>query len=179
MKLRNLIRNAFLIGSIVTLASCKSMNKSDGSQTDVADANSAYNSQVDSSGMGEGGSFNGEGGSRSGSLASKRIYYFDFDSTVVQANDKPAIYANADYLIAHPNAKILLEGHTDPRGSREYNIGLGERRAQSIAAILQSRGVNPSQIRIISYGAEKLAMNGHTESDYEQDRRSVLAYLQQ
>lgn len=109
---------------------------------------------------------------------SDRVYYFAFDSTVIQENDRPAIVANARYLTAHPRARVLLEGHTDPRGSREYNIGLGERRAKAVADVLTSHGVRSAQIRIVSYGAEKLASPGHTESDYQQDRRVVLVYLQ-
>lgn len=108
----------------------------------------------------------------------KRIFYFDFDSNVVHEKDKPAILANANYLLGHPNKKIILEGHTDPRGSREYNIGLGERRANAVAAILKAKGVGQNQIRIVSYGAQKLAANGRTEQDYQLDRRGVIVYFQ-
>ena len=73
---------------------------------------------------------------------------------------------------------VLLEGHTDPRGSREYNIGLGERRAKAVAQVLTDKGVDPSQIRVVSYGAEKLATAGHSDSDYQLDRRVVLVYVQ-
>jgi peptidoglycan-associated lipoprotein len=81
------------------------------------------------------------------------------------------------YLLSHPLAKIILEGNTDPRGSREYNIGLGERRAKAVANIMLAKGVNPKQIRIVSYGAEKLAVPGHNEADYQLDRRVELVYL--
>lgn len=109
----------------------------------------------------------------------KRTYYFDFDKSDIRDEDRPAIEANANYLQSHPSAKTLLEGHTDPRGSREYNIALGERRAKAIEAVMKEKGVNSSQVRLISYGAEKLASNGHNEEDYQQDRRGVLVYLQQ
>ena len=109
----------------------------------------------------------------------KDVYYFDFDRSVVKPVDMPAIYAKADYLLSHPKAKIILEGHTDPRGSREYNIGLGERRANAIAEVLKSKGVNPSQIRMLSYGAERLAAQGRSEEDYQMDRRAIFAHIQQ
>lgn len=109
----------------------------------------------------------------------KRTYYFNFDSSQVREEDRPAIEANAEYLLNHPNAKVLIEGHTDPRGSREYNIALGERRAKAVVEILEERGVKSNQVRLISYGSEKLASNGHSESDYQLDRRVVLVYLQQ
>lgn len=179
MKLIKGIKQLFIISIMVALAACA--HKRPYSQQAVNYANAAYNQSDDdaraqSSGIGEGAQFNDTG--RRGHLLSKRIYYFDFDSNVVHSEDKPAIIANANYLVAHPNAKVMLEGHTDPRGSREYNIGLGERRAKAVANILTSNGVNRSQIRIVSYGAQKLASMGHTESDYQLDRRVVLVYLQ-
>lgn len=109
-------------------------------------------------------------------ILANRIYYFDFDSPVVHDQDKPAIFANADYLLTHPNSKIILEGHTDPRGSREYNIGLGERRAKSVAQILTAKGVSPEQIRIVSYGAQKLVSKDRNEAEYQKDRRGIIVY---
>ena len=96
---------------------------------------------------------------------------------MVHDGDKPAIEANAA-KIASSSKTAMIEGHTDPRGSREYNIGLGERRAKAVADILTANGVSRKQVRIVSYGAEKLASQGHTEADYQRDRRGVLNYLQ-
>lgn len=163
-------------GSIAALAGCHSMHKSNDNQSAINDANAAYNNGAQSSGIGEESGF-GDGGARS-AQRSQRIYYFDYDSNVVHDSDKPAILSNGNYLLSHGRAKVMLEGHTDPRGSREYNIGLGERRAKAVAEILTAKGVNPAQIRIVSYGAEKLASPGRTEADYQQDRRVVLVYLQ-
>jgi peptidoglycan-associated lipoprotein len=159
----------------ILLAACSSTHKPR-SDTAINDANAAYNSDAQSSGLGDetrfGDQANGE------QLLSKRIYYFDFDSNVVHDEDKPAIAANADYLMAHPNKRVTVEGHTDPRGSREYNIALGERRARAVAQILTGKGVNSAQIRVVSYGAQKLASEGRSEADYQQDRRVVLISLQ-
>ena len=109
---------------------------------------------------------------------SKRTYYFAFDSSDVQQSDMPSINANANYLISHARARITIEGHTDPRGSREYNVALGERRADAVLDILKSRGVNPNQVRVVSYGAERLASPGRDEESYQLDRRAVIVYTQ-
>jgi len=173
MQLKKWIQTILISGSVLALTACTTHRNTD--QTDVAGANSAYGADgAQSSGAGDETRFGDQAnGNRSG-----RVYYFAYDSNVVNDSDKPAIGANADYLVAHPHAKVMLEGNTDPRGSREYNIGLGERRAQAVAEILAQKGVNPKQIRIVSYGAEKLASAGRTESDYQKDRRVVLVYLQ-
>jgi peptidoglycan-associated lipoprotein len=179
MNLKKWIKVILVSSSIITLAACSSAHKNQ-DQSAVNEANAAYSSNdgAQASGLGDESGFgdqaNGNGREK---LLAKRVYYFDFDSNVVHDEDKPAIIANANYLAAHPKAKILLEGHTDPRGSREYNIGLGERRAKSVAELLTSKGVNPSQIRVVSYGAEKLAALGHDESAYQLDRRAVLVIL--
>jgi peptidoglycan-associated lipoprotein len=137
-------------------------NMTNGGEASGAGGRSSYNDSVNSS---------------KGKL-SKNIYYFDFDKSEIHQSDLPAIYAQGDYLMAHPAAKIILEGHTDPRGSREYNVGLGERRAYAIAEVLKNRGVNPRQIRVLSYGAERLASESRTEESYQLDRRSVVVYIQ-
>lgn len=159
------------------MAGCHSARKYNNPSA-INEANAAYNGQAQTYGAGEETQF-GERTNiqRAGRISSDRVYYFDFDSNLVHATDRPAVLANANYLLAHPEARVLLEGHTDPRGSREYNIGLGERRAKAVAEILTARGVNPAQIRVVSYGAEKLASPGHSEADYQQDRRVVLIYL--
>ncbi len=177
MKLTKWIKILVVSASLIGLAACSAHKSRAGDDSAVSDANAAYNSDAQSSGLGEESGFGDQASSR-GQLLSKRVYYFDYDSNVVHSDDRPAIDANANYLSAHPNAKVMLEGHTDPRGSREYNIGLGERRARAVADMLTAKGVNPSQIRIVSYGAEKLAAPGHSESDYQLDRRVVLVYLQ-
>lgn len=155
------------------LASCSYKRSADPAA--INDANQAYRS-AEARGLGGETRFGEEGGMRTASR-SKRTYYFDFDSNVIHDGDKPAIRANANYFTTHPSAVVLVEGHTDPRGSREYNIGLGERRARSVAEYLAANGVNPKQIRVVSYGAEKLANPGHTEAAYQLDRRVNLVYM--
>jgi peptidoglycan-associated lipoprotein len=176
MKLNQWIQFILISSSIITLAACS--HKTPPNPSAVYEANSAYhgNGKPEASGLGNESGFGDQGGGGERVL-SKRVYYFDFDSNVVHEVDKPAIMANANYLSSRSKAQVMLEGHTDPRGSREYNIGLGERRAKAVAAILTAKGINPAQVRIVSYGAEKLASTGHNEDDYQQDRRVVLAFL--
>lgn len=164
---------AAILGSTMVLAACSSTHRHDNGAIDAA--NASYNQGAQASGLGGESSFGDAAGGRGS--ASGRVYYFAYDSNIVRDSDKPAIYANANYLINHPRAHVIVEGHTDPRGSREYNIGLGERRARAVNDILVAKGVNPSQIRVVSYGAQKLAVPGHTEAAYQQDRRVVLSYM--
>ncbi len=163
--------------SVLFLAACSSAHKNTDNAA-IEEANAAYQSdnEAETAGLGEESGFGSE--ESQGNLQAKRTYYFDFDSNVVHQEDKAAIAANARYLSAHTSTKIIVEGHTDPRGSREYNIGLGERRASAVADLLRSGGVRPEQIRIVSYGAEK-AGAGHSEADYQRDRRVVILYLRQ
>ena len=174
MKLKHLLPYVLMSAGLLLVA-CSSHKNTD--QSAIDEANSSYqNEEAQSSGLGEEGGFADEqAGGRS--LLSKRTYYFDYDSNVVHEEDRAAIVANADYLLSHTNTKVIVEGHTDPRGSREYNIGLGERRARAVAEILIGKGVNPGQLRIVSYGAEKLAAPGRNEQAYQRDRRVVLVYL--
>lgn len=179
MQLKTLAKAMLVTLSIVAVSACTHTKKNMDSTTGISDANGSA-SQV--AGVGDSASYGSDnmGGSGSGSenALAKNTYYFDFDRSDVRQSDLPAIYAQANYLLSHPNAKIVMEGHTDPRGSREYNVGLGERRANAIASILRSKGVNPNQIRILSYGAERPAANGRTEQDFQLDRRSVAVHIQ-
>ncbi|WP_010597085.1 peptidoglycan-associated lipoprotein Pal [Rickettsiella massiliensis] len=105
-----------------------------------------------------------------------QIYYFAFDKSTLQSRDIPSLKVQARYLLMHPRAKVLIDGHTDERGSREYNIGLGNRRALSIARFLRAQGVSQNQILTVSYGAEKPVAFGHSEADYARNRRANLQY---
>lgn len=158
--------------ALLTLASCAHK------KTNQQYADNGYRNGAQASGYGRESGFGEEGSNgANGRLASsKNLYYFDYDSYKVRDADKPAIASNAQYLKSHPQSKIMLEGHTDPRGSREYNVGLGERRAKAVASELTAQGVKPAQVALVSYGAEKRAAQGYSESDYQQDRRSAIVY---
>lgn len=105
-----------------------------------------------------------------------RSFYFAFDRYDVDSQDLPVIRAHAQYLLQHPKKHIVIEGNTDIRGSREYNIALGQRRANAVQNILRMQGVPVSQIRTVSYGAEKPIAYGNTETAYSLNRRDDLRY---
>jgi peptidoglycan-associated lipoprotein len=107
-----------------------------------------------------------------------RTIYFEFDSSEIKAEYNAMITAHARYLASNPNTKVRIEGNTDERGSREYNIGLGERRAQAVRRALMLQGVNESQITTVSYGEERPAVTGHTEEAWSRNRRANIVYLQ-
>jgi peptidoglycan-associated lipoprotein len=116
-------------------------------------------------------------GPTSGQLQNRTIY-FEFDSSDIKSEYNALITAHARYLAANPNLRIRVEGNTDERGSREYNIGLGERRAQAVRRALMLQGVNESQITTVSYGEERPAVTGHTEEAWSRNRRANIVYLQ-
>ena len=101
--------------------------------------------------------------------------YFGFDKYDIQPEYAQLLDAHAQYL-TDSSAKVQVEGHTDPRGTPEYNIALGQRRADAVKSYLEGKGVQGGQLSTISYGEEKPAVLGHTEADYAKDRRAVLAY---
>jgi peptidoglycan-associated lipoprotein len=106
----------------------------------------------------------------------KRLIYFDFDSAEIRGEGTDVVAAHAKFLASHPDARVRLEGHTDERGSREYNIGLGERRAQSVRRALLLQGASMSQISTVSYGEERPAVPGHDEGAWAKDRRVEIVY---
>jgi len=178
MQLKKIVQIMLVSCSILALSSCSSGKKHGAGDSAMLEG-SGSGGGAETSGIGDSDKFGGQGGmGSSGQSITKRTYYFDYDSSDIHEDDMPAIYANADNLVAHPNMRIILEGHTDPRGSREYNVALGERRANTVMAVLKSRGVNPNQIRVVSYGAEQLAAPGRSEQDFQLDRRVVIAYTQ-
>jgi peptidoglycan-associated lipoprotein len=121
-----------------------------------------------------------EGAAAAGPLAgilAKRIIYFDFDSSEIKGEGPGIVAAHAKYLAANPTVRVRLEGHTDERGSREYNIGLGERRAQSVRRALLLQGATESQLSTVSYGAERPAAAGSNEAAWQQNRRVEIVYL--
>lgn len=115
-------------------------------------------------------------GPQAGLLAT-RVVYFDFDSSEIKGGGTDVVGAHAKFLAANPATRVRLEGHTDERGSREYNIGLGERRAQSVRRALLLQGAADAQISTVSYGEERPAVPGHDEAAWAKNRRVEIIYL--
>lgn len=109
-------------------------------------------------------------------LLSQRIIYFAYDMSDIQSQYYPIVEAHASYLAANPNTVVSLEGHADERGSREYNLALGEKRSLSVKQQMTLLGVSPSQIRTISYGEERPVESGHDDYSWSQNRRVEIVY---
>ena len=118
----------------------------------------------------------GSASSKEGPQGVSRIVYFDFDSYVVKADAQGLIDGNARFLKADANRKVVVEGHTDERGGREYNLALGQKRAEAVRRSLNLLGVQDSQVEAVSFGKEKPAAEGANEAAYSQNRRADLSY---
>lgn len=186
-----------LLSGLLLLSGCSDdeadTSLTDGTQTAASGVNDASTSGLSNgSGMAGsefGGASSGAGGnypnaaigpefSDPSNPLSKSTIYFTLDSSQVQEDFVPVITAHSRYLAAHPSQRIILEGHTDERGSREYNIALGEQRAKSVANMMKVQGVSEGQIQIVSYGEEKPAAFGSDESAWERNRRVEIVYQQ-
>ncbi len=108
-------------------------------------------------------------------ILSKRSIYFDFDKDQVKAEYRPLVEAHAKYLVANPNAKVVLQGSADNRGSREYNLSLGQRRSVAVKKSVNVLGAQDKQIETVSYGEEKAA-DCKDEACYQKDRRVDIVY---
>ncbi len=109
-------------------------------------------------------------------LLAQRTYYFALNSNELSDNDVMSINAHAKRLVNASRTRIRVEGHTDERGSREYNVALAERRANAVANVLILKGVPQEQISVVSYGKEKPAVVGHDEAAWSKNRRAVIVY---
>lgn len=115
-------------------------------------------------------------GNAAGPANVARIVYFDYDSNEIKPQFQSIIDAHARFLRANPQRKVALEGHTDERGGREYNLALGQRRAEAVRRALSLLGVNDSQLEAVSFGKEKPAVPGNDEAAWAQNRRVELSY---
>ena len=107
-----------------------------------------------------------------------KIVHFEYDKSDLTDEDRKALEADSDYLQNHPSQKIVVEGHCDERGSPEYNLALGERRAKAVREYLTLLGVDHSRMEIISYGSEQPIDNDHTEDAWAMNRRAQFRSAQ-
>lgn len=106
----------------------------------------------------------------------KRVVHFDYDSSELSSEDYQTLQGHAQFLVANANSRVALTGHTDERGTREYNMALGERRAKAVQSFLLTNGVQPQQLEAVSYGKEMPVNPGHTEEAWKENRRVELNY---
>ncbi len=169
--------------AVVLAAGCAGKRaKTDGAAGDAVASSGATTTADDSasaSGIESAGTVGGDsaaGAGPSGELANRRIIYFAYDSDEIRAEDQALIAAHAQWLASNPGARVRLEGHTDERGTREYNIGLGERRAQAVRRALALQGGADQQPATVSFGEERPAVAGETEDSFAQNRRVEIVY---
>lgn len=111
-----------------------------------------------------------------GPVGVARVVHFDYDSYVIRSDYQSLIEAHARFIKASPSRKVMLEGHTDDRGGREYNLALGQKRAEAVSRALGLLGVPANQMEAVSFGKEKPAAFGNNEDAYAQNRRVELSY---
>ncbi|PWC11638.1 peptidoglycan-associated lipoprotein Pal [Brenneria corticis] len=172
MQFNKVLKGLMLALPVLAVAACSSNKNADSDQSSI--------------GAGAGGSGSGfENGSGSSSeqarlqvqeLQRNNIVYFDLDKYDIRSDFAQLLDAHAAFLRSNPSYKVTIEGHADERGTPEYNIALGERRANAVQMYLQGKGVSSDQISIVSYGKEKPAVLGHDEAAYAKNRRAVLVY---
>ena len=109
-------------------------------------------------------------------LMDTTVFYFDFDNATIKADSKNSLIAHSQYLAANSSARVVVEGHTDERGTVEYNLALGERRGLSVSRFLQANGVTAGQIETVSFGEERPALMGHNEGSWSKNRRVEIKY---
>jgi len=130
---------------------------------------------------GDAGVTTGDVGGGSGSTSSDSgelgVAYFDYDSYRISAEGRTALSTNAEWLKANPNATVQIEGHCDERGTTEYNLALGERRANAARDYLVRLGIDRNRLSVISYGEERPADPGHDESAWSRNRRAAFVIL--
>jgi peptidoglycan-associated lipoprotein len=165
-----------LVGACALCACASKASKPDASGEQGMASSGAEGAGAGNANASGGGSDDEAAGPQAGLLA-KRTVYFDFDSSEIKGEGTDIVAAHAKYLAANPGTRVRLEGHTDERGSREYNIGLGERRAQAVRRALLLQGAADAQISTVSYGEERPAVPGHDEAAWAKNRRVEIVYL--
>ncbi|MBA2815178.1 peptidoglycan-associated lipoprotein Pal [Candidatus Pantoea persica] len=174
MQLNKVLKGLMLALPVLAVAACSSHKNNNNDQTGMG-ADGAY---------GNGAGMNGSGNMSSDEqarlqmqqLQQNNIVYFGLDKYDVQSDYAQMLDQHAAFLRSNPSCKVTIEGHADERGTPEYNIALGERRANAVKMYLQGKGVSADQISIVSYGKEKPAVLGHDEAAYSKSRRAVLVY---
>ena len=155
----------------LALVGCSSDPKKSGSSS-----GGGSGSEVRADAAASGGISGSEGSGKAGGMPQMMKVYFDFDRSAIKSSARKTIEMHAKYMSMNNASRVILEGHCDERGTVEYNLALGERRANSVKRVLIANGVNPDQIETVSFGEERPAMPGHDESAWSKNRRVEFKY---
>ena len=185
MKSNSFKQGLALLFAVLLLGGCESLSTTDEEAMDT-DTAAAEENSADTSGAPDEAQINAEelaaqqaqeaAMKEQAALREVRTFYFDFDQSIVKAESRAPLAAHAAFMASNPSTKVVLEGHTDERGTKEYNIALGESRAKSVASFLKINGVSASQFEVISYGEERAAELGQSESAWSKNRRVYIEY---
>jgi len=173
MKLK--LGSFIVLAMIVAITGCSSKGDVKDGDVSIEDRGTGADGAV-ASGAAGGTDFSSYSLDDPNSPLSRRVIYFEYDSAEITDADQELLMQHSGYLVANPGQHITLEGSTDERGSREYNIGLGDQRALSVQRIMELNGVAPEQITVVSYGEEKPAAEGHSDAAWRLNRRVELVY---
>lgn len=178
MKLNKLLKSLAIALPIVTLAACSSNQSTD---TGASSQTTNEQTQPDNSGVETAPAERvlspaEQREQRMAELRQENMVFFEFDDSRITSEFAELLAAHADYLVKNPSVNVVVEGHCDERGTPEYNIALGERRAKAVAEYLRNLGVSASQISTVSYGEEKPMVRSSTADAYAKNRRGVLVY---
>lgn len=172
-------RLSIAVSVAVLMAGCSSGVKLDDSQASGSGSLSTQNG-ANSGASGQSGvsgvDLTGSAANGQGPQGVSPVVYFDYDSFVIKADAQSQVEAHARFLKAAPQRKVSIEGHTDDRGGREYNLALGQKRAEAVRRSLNLLGVSDNQMEAVSYGKEKPAAVGNSEDAYAQNRRAEISY---
>jgi len=171
-----IIKFALILLSAAALAACEGTVGTQEGETTGSEAGTMTSSSSTSSAVMPSSGFQGHPLDDPSSMLSRRTVYFDFDSSEIKPDARGIIEAHAEYLSGNRSASITLEGHADERGTREYNVALGERRANAVRQLLTLMGATGQQIRTVSYGEERSVCTEHNESCWSQNRRVEIIY---
>lgn len=169
------MKNIFGVLLISLLVACASQSTTKPS-AEVEDKSTGTQPAVESGGPTTGAVPNLNPLTDPNNILSKRSVYFDFDSYVVKDEYRSLVQAHAQYLRDNGNVRVLLQGNADERGSREYNLALGQRRADAVRNAMTLSGAKESQIESVSLGEEKPRATGHDESSWAENRRTDIRY---
>ncbi|EHR4748189.1 peptidoglycan-associated lipoprotein Pal [Salmonella enterica] len=176
MQLNKVLKGLMIALPVMAIAACSSNKNASNDGSEGGMLNGA-GTGMDANGNGNGNMSSEEQARlQMQQLQQNNIVYFDLDKYDIRSDFAAMLDAHANFLRSNPSYKVTVEGHADERGTPEYNISLGERRANAVKMYLQAKGVSADQISIVSYGKEKPAVLGHDEAAYAKNRRAVLVY---
>ena len=182
MRLNKTLKNAAIALPLLALAACSSNDSSDEQSTvDTNAANTEVTQQVAEDSVQvtaakRAAAIEEQKRQELAKLRSEHIVYFDFDVSNVSDQYATILDAHAKFLSANTDVKVLIEGHADERGTPEYNIALGERRAKAVVTYLENMGVSTDQVSVVSYGEEKPMVKDRSEEAFAKNRRAVIVY---